>query len=193
VKVGVLLAPPPADLGDWLAAAAAFDTAGADALWIDVASDPGLDPLAVTAALAVLTFRSLLVVAPPAGADDRTLATVERLSRGRLARHADYVRAGGDFVRDGEAVREGGADFVGAHADFVRDGEADFVRAGGGEPERWVRAEWSGGRAAWRAVVADATERGATGLLVPATPPLLDLLRNPGGPGDRSDLQIAQG
>jgi hypothetical protein len=165
VKVGVLLAPPPADPGDWLAAAAAFDTAGADALWIDVAGDPGLDPLAVTAALAVLTFRSLLVVAPPADADDRTLATVERLSRGRLA----------------------------LHGDFVRDGEGDLVRASGGEPERWVRAEWSGGRAAWRAVVAEAAERGATGLLVPATPPLLDLLRNPGDPGDRRDLQLAQG
>jgi hypothetical protein len=164
MKVGELLAPPPADLGGWLADAAAFDAAGADALWIDVASDPALDPLAMTAALAVLTYRSLLVTALPAAADGRTLATIERLSRGRLAR------------------------------DFVTEPEGEVVvRETGDEPERWVRTAWSGGRAAWRDAVAEAAGRGAAGLLVPAGSSLLDLLRNPGDSGDRRDLQLAQG
>jgi hypothetical protein len=149
MKVGVLLATPGEDLGGWLADAAAFDAAGADALWIDVAGE--LDPLAVTAALATLTHRSLLVTAVPEVADDRTLATIERLSRGRLADAAVF------------------------------------------DEEQWVRTAWSGGRAEWRAVVAEAVERGAPGLLVQAGPQLLDILRNPDDRGDRRDLQLAQG
>jgi hypothetical protein len=178
MKIGVLLGSPPADLGQWLAKAAAFDAAGADALWIDVADDPGLDPLAVTAALAVLTYRSLLVTALPAVADDRALGTVERLSRGRLALCGDRTSLPG--VPDIELFHPLEAD----------DG---FVRETGGEPERWLRTGWSGGRAAWRAAVAEAAELGTAGLLVIAVPPLLDILRNPGDPGDRRDLQLAQG
>lgn len=165
VRVGVLLDGRPDDLGEWLATGAAFDAAGADALWVDLAGAPDLDPLAAAAALAAVTYRSLLVVAHPAGAaPDRTLATVERLSRGRL-RLAD--------------------------------------RAG-----QWLRVPPPDSRATWRAVVADAAGRGAAGsdaagsgagvpgvagLLVPADPRLLDLLRNPADPAGRHDLHLAQG
>jgi hypothetical protein len=181
IKVGVLLAPPPADLGGWLADAAAFDTAGADALWIDVTSDPALDPLAITAALAALTYRSLLVTALPAAVDDRTLATITRLSRGRFGLHGDRTRLTG--IPDVERFHPlDEADPVGGG--FVREA---------GEPERWVRCAWSGGRAAWQTAVAEGLEGGAAGLLVPAAAPLLDILRNPGEGGDRRDLQLAQG
>jgi len=192
MKIGVQLAPPPADLGQWLANAAAFDTAGADALWIDVTGDPGLDPLAVTAALAVLTFRSLLVLPLPAAADDRTLATVGRLSRGRLALCGDRTRLAGTpdvelfYPLDGGDLEREPGGAAGSAA-------GGFVRETGDEPERWVPTGWSGGRAAWRAAVAEAAAHGTAGLLVPAGPSLLDVLRNPGDPGDRRDLQIAQG
>jgi hypothetical protein len=63
----------------------------------------------------------------------------------------------------------------------------------GGEPERWVRTAWTGGRAAWRTAIAEVVESGARGVLVAAQPPLLDILRNPGDAGDRRDLQVAQG
>jgi hypothetical protein len=149
MKVGVLLPAPGEDLGGWLAGAAAFDTAGANALWIDAAGD--LDPLVVTAALAALTYRSLLVTAVPVGAGDRMVETVVRLSRGR------------------------------------------FVDAAAFPEDQWERIAWSGGRAAWRSAVAEAAERGAGGLLVPAGPQLLDMLRNPNDPGERQDLQLAQG
>ena len=42
----------PDDIGGWFADGAAFDAAGADALWIDVTGQPELDPLALAAALA---------------------------------------------------------------------------------------------------------------------------------------------
>ena len=83
VKVGVLLDAEPSELGEWLREAAAFDAAGADALWLDLSSQPELDPLAVAAALAVVTFRShLLVSVPEADLSSpvlpRLLSTIDR-------------------------------------------------------------------------------------------------------------------
>jgi hypothetical protein len=57
----------------------------------------------------------------------------------------------------------------------------------------WERVAVPEGRDAWRATCADATERGLTGVVVPADPRLLDILRNPDDPGERHDLQLAQG
>jgi len=150
VKIGVLLPRPPDEFGEWLADATAFEAAGADALWID--PGPTADPLTLAAALAALTYRSLLVTTLADGvAEPRALATVKRLSRDRFALSAD------------------------------------------GEWEHWLRVPPPTGRAAWRETLADATERGAPGLLVPADSRLLDMLRNPVDPGGRQDLHIAQG
>lgn len=88
VKIGVVLPPPPEDLGEWLADATAFEAAGADVLWIDAGE--AADPLTLVAALAALTYRSLLVTTLPDGAaEPRALATVKRLSRDRFAPAAD--------------------------------------------------------------------------------------------------------
>lgn len=181
VEVGVLLDQVPDEIGEWLADAAAFDAGGADALWVDLGLAPELDVLAVTAALAVVTFRSRLVVALPdvqvqAGVA-RSLDTIGRLSRGRLALIADQELPSGPGV-------------------FRRvPGElGSFEGAGGGDDvERWVSTPAPEGRTAWRATREDAASRGVRGLVVPAGPRLLDLLRNPDDPGDRSDLQLAQG
>jgi hypothetical protein len=76
VKVGIALAPPTDDVSGWLADAAAFEAAGADALWVDGGSE--LDAVAMMAALAAVTYRCQLV-ADVAGSE-----TLDRLSRGRL-------------------------------------------------------------------------------------------------------------
>lgn len=144
--VGVLLGEPD-QLGEWLADAAAFDAAGADALWVECA-DERWDVGVLAGALAVVTFRSRLVVAAELS-EDRTLGTLGRLSRGRFALM--------------------------------------------GEEEGWERVPAPEGRDAWRAVCAQASERGVAGIVVPAGPRLLDILRNPEDPGERHDLQIAQG
>jgi hypothetical protein len=60
-------------------------------------------------------------------------------------------------------------------------------------PQRWARVPTPESRAAWRAALADAAAGGAAGLLVPAGPRLLDILRHPDDPGGRQDLQLAQG
>ncbi|MGP3956697.1 LLM class flavin-dependent oxidoreductase [Nonomuraea sp. 3N208] len=168
VRVGVVLPRPPEDPGEWLSDAVAFEAAGADALWMEHGAAPSLDPLTLSAALAALTYRSLLVVAVPQAPAPRVLATVERLSRGRLALIAGtQVEA---------RVRHGG--------------DGTYEEAGAG---RWVSVAVPSGRAAWRETLRLAAERGDHGVLVPADSRLLDLLRNPDDPGGRHDLQLAQG
>ena len=189
VKVGVLLARRPGELGEWLADAAAFEAAGAHALWVDPAPESKLDPLALLAALAAVTSRALLVATPPASeypseALGLTLATIGRLSNGRLALAAEPGRL------------EELTDLAPGSAAFRRlPGEpAAFERLDASEAaERWVRTPPPEGRAAWRMALADAVANGSGGLLVPAGPRLLDILRNPNDPDDRRDLQLAQG
>jgi hypothetical protein len=184
-----MLARRPAELGEWLADATAFEAAGAAALWVDPAPDSGLDPLALLAALAALTSGALLVAAPPTG--DRpaealagTLATVGRLSHGRLALVADP-----DRLEELTAVAPGCELFR-----RLPETPAAFERVrGDGEAERWVQAPPPDSRAAWRSALDDAAGGGAAGLLVPAGPRLLDILRHPDDPNGRQDLQLAQG
>jgi hypothetical protein len=147
--VGVLLDREPDPIGEWLADAAAFDAAGADALCVDCGPDTVWDVLALAAALAVVTYRARLLVTPPDDLPVRTVDTIGRLSRGRL------------------------------------------MLAGGAE--RWELVPAPDSRQTWRAACDDAAERGIPGLVVPAGPRLLDILRNPDDPGDRHDLQLAQG
>jgi hypothetical protein len=188
IQVGVLLARRPSELGEWLADATAFEAAGAAALWVDPAPDAGLDPLALLAALAALTSRALLVVAPPsdrpAEALAGTLATVGRLSHGRLALVADPDRLG-----ELAAVAPGSEVFR-----RLPETPAAFERLRPeGEVERWVQTVPPDSRAAWRSALDAAAQGGAAGLLVPAGPRLLDILRHPDDPEGRQDLQLAQG
>jgi hypothetical protein len=219
VKVGVLLPGQPDDLGDWLADGAAFEAAGAHALWVDLVPDSPLDPLALTAALAAVTFRSLLVTALPATAlpasagpsAARTVATVTRLSRGRLSVVVDdrtgdltgFDLNAGTFRRvaaaprdatqvaagDASQVAPGDATHVAEVATKVASEAFEHTATG----ERWVSGATPDSRATWRATLLDAAERGAAGLVVPAGPRLLDILRNPDDTGHRRDLQLAQG
>jgi hypothetical protein len=165
VKVGVRLDPRPDDLSAWLSTAAAFDAAGADGLWVEVLPEPELDPLALTAALAAVTSRSLLVVAWPT-TSGAALVTIGRLSRGRLA-----------ILADAGSVRP-------------VPGDPDVYLH---DEERWVSAPLPDNRTSWQTARREAAERGIAGLVVPAGPRLLDLLRNPDDPGERRDLELAVG
>ena len=60
-----------------------------------------------------------------------------------------------------------------------------------GPGERWTRAAPAPGRRAWAEALAGAGD--ADGLLVPASPGLLDLLRNPDEEDDRGDLRLTYG
>ena len=182
-----MLARQADDLGEWLADGAAFEAAGADALWIDFTREPQFDPLALTAALAAVTFRSLLVTTLPESdgqAIARTLGTIERLSHGRIRILTDTVpsRELAEIVADLGVFRRVSAD----PEVFEHMREPD-------EAQRWLSAPSPDSRMAWRTSLLNAAEHGFGGLLVPAGPRLLDILRNPDDQGDRRDLQLAQG
>ncbi len=180
VRVGVTLAADPSDVGEWLRDAAAFDAAGAHALWVEATSQSELDPLAIAAALAVVTFRAHLFVrlADPDVASPafrRQLATVDRLSRGRLR-----------VVFDGDGLPSDGVPVVrrvSENPELVEDING----------YRWSVESTPDSRAGWRAMRDAAAENGVYGLIVPASPRLLDLLRNPDDEGDRRDLQLTVG
>jgi len=186
VKVGILLAGEPTDLAAWLRDAAAFDAAGADALWLDLAPQPDLDPLAVAAALSVVTFRSHLFVslneadlASPALAG--LLSTIDRLSLGRMRVVADADAMPAEVLSRIGVVRRVPGDPV-----VLEDTRAE---AG----QRWRAEPAPDGRPGWQAARLAAHEHGVYGLMVPAGPRLLDLLRNPDDEGDRRDLQLTVG
>ena len=182
-----MLTRQPDDLGGWLADGTAFEAAGADALCIDLAPEPEFDPLSLTAALAAVTFRSLLVTSLPASggpAIARTLGTIEQLSHGRLRILADAVPSG---ELAGIALR------LGIFRRVPGDAEAFEHLHEPEEAQRWISVPSPDSRAAWRQTLLDASERSPAGLLVPAGPRLLDILRNPDDQGGRRDLQLAQG
>jgi hypothetical protein len=114
----------------------------------------------------------------------RTLDTVGRLSRGRLA-----IVAGPDRCAELAAGVPGVGIFrrvpgePGTFEDLSTETTAEL----------WVSMPVPEGRASWREARADAARRGAHGLVVPADPRLLDVLRNPDDPGERHDLRLAQG
>ena len=96
LKIGVLLPARFSEAGDYLADARALDAAGVDSLWL---RDDDFDPWLVLAGIAAVTGRARLAVsvsgrdAAPADALARRLATLDRLSRGRVL--VTVVPAGG--------------------------------------------------------------------------------------------------
>jgi hypothetical protein len=171
IRVGVRLDPSPDNLTEWLIDGQAFEAAGAEGLWIPTIESH--DPLVLGAALAVLTNRALLIAGGPEGPALRTLTA---LCRGRL-----------------RVIVEGSAEHDGAERPDAIRCESDTLSEVGETGRTWLTVPAPENRAAWRATVADAVERGHTRLMVPANPRLLDLLRNPEDPGERLDLHLAQG
>ena len=178
IPVGVRLDPSPDNLTEWLIDGQAFEAAGAEALWIPATESH--DPLVLGAALAVLTRRALLIAGGPEGPALRTLTA---LCRGRLR----------VIVEPGQRARTGSGERDGAERPDAIRCEADTLSEVGEPGRSWLTVPAPENRAAWRATMADAVERGHTRLMVPANPRLLDLLRNPEDPGERLDLHLAQG
>ena len=221
MKIGVLLPARFTDSGDYLADARALDAAGVDSLWMpDDGFDPWL-VLAGIAAVTGRTRLAISVAAGDASdALARRMTTLDRLSRGRVL--TTVVPAGEPAGTEALITRArcgglapvllqaagGGHAVVGArHADGLvstlepAQCHAAFDQARDRRQrdrltapfELWTRVARLGGRERWRDVLAAAAAVGATGLIVPADPGLLDLLRNADEEDDRSDLTLAQG
>jgi hypothetical protein len=197
LAIGVALAPRFERRGDSLADARAFEAAGCDSLWLEGDEDPWL----AAAAIAVVTARARVVV-PVTRAElpflaSRT-ATLGRLLGGRRLVLCCPV-ALFPMVRGAAPIpvfcTEAG--LAGAPADaegLVVPLSALPADAAGAAPGAiWLRCDAPADRNAWREVRSRCRTLGAAGAVVPETPRLLDLLRNPDRDDDRSDLFLAHG
>ena len=223
MKIGVRLPSRFTDAGDYLADVRALDAIGVNSLWLpDDGFDPWL-MLAGIATVTGRTRLAVSVSARDDEASDglaRRMATLDRLSRGRVltivapaselvgikALIARTRRLGpgpvmldaldvghamvGARLADGLVVAIEPAD---CHAVFdqARDRrQRDRLTA---PFELWARVASPEGREHWRSMLAAAVADGTSGVIVPAGPRLLDLLRNADEEDDRSDLILAQG
>jgi len=175
VNVGILLPQRPDDLGAWLSRAAAFDAAGAYLLVADLATatDAATDTADADAKSAGSTAQ------PDLDPVAVLAALAVTTSRALLVTSTPLGPARSTIERLSRGRLR-----------TVTDLPGNGVRL---EGELWATTPVPENRAAWRAAVDDAAERGLRGLLVPADPRLIDLLRNPGEPGERRDLELAQG
>ncbi|HEU5322325.1 MAG TPA: hypothetical protein VFX28_16085 [Methylomirabilota bacterium] len=220
LKIGVCLPCRFDDVGEYLADARALDAAGVASLWLE---DEGHDPWMVLSGIAAVTGGARLVVpltgadARRYAAPDTRLMTLDRLSRGRgviYVTPADGVEAVIDVAQRAktpvwlQAPGEPQLQIAARLADgLVRQVESPEVlrtalapvsrlrEAAGrtGAFEVWARVAALPDHSEWRRVRQEYEAAGATGVIVPADPRLLDLLRNGDEEDDRSDLQLAQG
>jgi alkanesulfonate monooxygenase SsuD/methylene tetrahydromethanopterin reductase-like flavin-dependent oxidoreductase (luciferase family) len=223
VRIGVRLTADFTDTGDYLADARALDAVGVDTLWLP---DDSFDSWMVLAGIAAVTGRARLAVpvtardAIPADALARRLATLDRLSRGRVVMTVVPATDPAETEALIARARRGGTGPLLLHGDggghaLVAARLADGLVASVAPAqchamfdqarlrrerdrlttpfELWTQGPACDGREPWRALLAAAEAVGATGVIVPASPRLLDLLRNADEEDDRSDLTLAQG
>lgn len=176
-KIGVSLALR-GDSGELLADAKAIEAAGADSLWVFGAD--GIDQYVIAASLAAVTWRVRLVVPrmnppSPTGPDPAEIAhaTCARIARGRLLSAVDFTIS--------DVTPEKASDTF------------DAARRLRPNVECWLRSPFPDGRAAWVELRVACMDAGATGVVLPNDPRLIDLLRNPDIIEDRSDLKLSFG
>jgi hypothetical protein len=196
LRIGVALAPAFERRGVSLADARAYEASGCDSLWLEGDEDPWL----AAAALAAVTARVRLVV--PVGADDvartgalfRRAGTLHRLAPGRLA-----LWCADSGLQAGVRAALSLPVFCAGSVADATPGTGGVVAPEGSEgaPPRsvevWLRCAPVADRAAWRRLLERCRRGGAAGAVVPETPRLLDLLRNPDRDDNRSDLVLAHG
>jgi len=177
-SVAVKLPVAIGEVGDYLADVTALEAAGAAAVWVE---DAGPDPWVMLGALAAITHRMVLgcaIKSPeewPAARLGRTAGTLQTLSRGRIV-----------FGLPPEGIREDQLDALrGAGVTIF---SSDYVAG----TEKWLAIPVPTDREAWNEALAACDAAGATGVIVPWSDRLIDLLRNP-EPDDRSDLLISTG
>jgi hypothetical protein len=187
--------------GEYLADVTALEAAGADTIWVD---DVAFDPWIMLGAIAALTHRARLgclfasMARWPASRLGPCASTLAKLSRGRLV---VGLPPGGRFRNHVSTLRASGAKiFTAGSHDKSMDGvilemdSADQLSGlEGTHIEVWAAIAIPPDRQAWTRAMSAYEAAGATGLLVPWDPRLIDLLRGAGEPDDRTDLLIATG
>jgi hypothetical protein len=186
--VGVMLPATVNDVGEYLADVTALEAAGADTIWVD---DSALEPWILLGAMAAVTHRVRLgcLLASKAGWPAPRLAqsaaTLQWLSHGRMVVGLPERDKQPAHVA---ALRAAGAGIF----DVAPDGQMKLRSETGTHIEVWATIATPLDREAWSTALGTHEARGATGVIVPWSDRVIDLLRNP-EPDDRSDLLISTG
>jgi alkanesulfonate monooxygenase SsuD/methylene tetrahydromethanopterin reductase-like flavin-dependent oxidoreductase (luciferase family) len=223
LRIGVRVPRRFEDAGEYLADARALDAVGVDSLWLESEGhDPWMllaGIAAVTGRIRLVVPVTATEARTPAAIEDR-VKTLGRLSRGRvvlgfaappldadvegvvaLARRCDCLVilpvAGEPQARVAALLADGVVGLDDSPEQLRQAAEPGRrLREQAGRKdsfELWVRTAMPEDRAQWRSSRDACAAAGATGLIVPADPRLLDLLRNGDEEDDRSDLLLAQG
>ena len=208
LRVAVRLPPATGRIGDYLADVTALEAAGADAVWLDATAAASTEPWILLGAVAAVTHRIRLGATVGAGTGWRGgVEALGRLSSGRIVVGMPPHR---EFEALGEELKSaslpsillicaghGEAEQSALLADgVILPGTQDEVRAlrsKEGDFEVWVDVSVPSDKAGWVNLMAAIEAAGATGIIVPWDPRLIDLLRSAGEPDDRTDLLIATG
>ena len=210
LRVAVRLSPATGRVGDYLADVIALEAAGADSVWLDATAAASTEPWILFGAMAAVTHRVGLGVTVGASAGWRSAVdTLGRLTRGRVVvgmRPRGETRTLVEEVKNSSALppsillictTNGEAERSALLADgvIVAGGEDDVraLRRKEGDLELWVDVSMPTDKAGWAHMMAALEAAGATGIIVPWDPRLIDLLRSAGEPDDRTDLLIATG
>jgi hypothetical protein len=186
--VGVMLPAAVNDVGEYLADVTALEAAGADTIWVD---DSAREPWILLGALAAVTHRVRLgcrlasTARWPAPRLGSSAAALQRLSHGRLV---VGLPERGMQTAHAAALRAAGAGIF----DVAPDGQMRLRSETGAHIEVWATIAIPPDREAWSTALSTHEARGATGVIVPWSDRVVDLLRNP-EPDDRSDLLISTG
>ena len=179
MRIAVELGADFDDAGDMLADAQAYEAAGAEALLV---SDDGsgasaavLGALAVTCRRARIGPLQLERTGWPTERVDDVVATLDRLSRGRI------VLLSRTPLRVGERELDG----------VIVEGPPESLRRG--PLPLWVRVRYPMSKPEWKETRTAYEAAGAAALILQRDPRLLDLLRNPDVMDDRADLNITVG
>ena len=183
------------DVGEYLADATALEAAGADTIWLD---DTAFDPWVMLGGIAAVTHRvGLGCMLRSIGAVGHSVAALHKLSRGRVVvalpdqgksiEHVGALRAAGARIFS-TRVHEDAADGLIRRVDSPDQlpGKSDS------QLEVWAAIEMPPDRESWAQVLSGYSAAGASGVIVPWSSRLVDLLRNP-EPDDRTDLLISTG
>jgi len=159
-RIAVLLPSTFDSAGEYFADIAALDAAGAHCLCVEAAG-PG--DWVLLGAIAAASHRAAVGVLKVGDVPADSLATLERVSRGRAM-----------VFERGESARH-------------------LAVQGAEPPQIFHEVAVPADRAAWSESLAAAEAAGAAGVVVPWDPRLIDLLRNPAADEDRSDLLMSTG
>ncbi len=207
LRVGVRFPPATGRAGDYLADVIALEAAGADSVWLD-ATAASTEPWILLGAMAAVTHRIRLgVTVGPEDARQGAVDTLARFTSGRVIVGAPSQREMNALIDELKSSGQssvlvicGGRDDA-DHAPPMADGviwaatsdEVRALRSTERDLEIWVDVSAPADKVGWVQMVSAMESAGATGIIVPWNPRLIDLLRSAGEPDDRTDLLIATG